>query len=148
MFYSLMGEVCAGEEKSAVFWALTWPHWVSDAFIFAGPSAQADTSQLPPTPTPTPTLHQRQCQHFYWGVIIREYSLCGKADVILYNTEKMQLSKLKNEMGEDLRLWRRVKPEPPAPAPLLVISLSTCSDTSISDRSCPQPFQCISSSFS
>lgn len=52
MFYSLMGEVCA-EEKPDVFWALTWPLWVSDAFIFAGPSAEADTSRLPPTPAPT-----------------------------------------------------------------------------------------------
>lgn len=67
--------------------------------------------------TANPNPHQQQCQHFYLGVVIREYNLFGKADVILYKTEKTQLSKLKNERGEDLRLWRRVKPEPPPGSP-------------------------------
>lgn len=92
--------------------------------------------------TANPNPHQRQCQHFYLGVVIREYNLFGKADVILYKTEKTQLSKLKNERGEDLRLWRRVTPEPPPGSPGGDITLH------VLDRSCPQPFQFVSSSFS
>lgn len=76
-----------------------------------------------------PPLHRHHLQpppwavpQFYLGVVIREYNLFGRADIILCNIENMQLSILKNERSEDLKLWKRWKPVPPAPGPLVAVT--------------------------
>lgn len=73
-----------------------------------------------------------QHQHFYLGMVHMEPSLFGRADISWCKIEKMLLSTMKTERGEDLRLWRRLTPVPPAPGPLLVSPLSMCSNTSSS----------------
>lgn len=76
-----------------------------------------------------PPLHRHHLQplpwavpQFYLGVVIREYNLFGRADIVLCNIENMPLSILKNESGEDLKWWRRWKPVPPAPGSLVAVT--------------------------